>query len=329
MPLPAPSLSAFGKLPTHGDFVRHQAGSDAVRALDEWLQHGLFFAQAQRSPRLEEAYGEAPALAFLFRRDVRHAPLLGVLRPSRDSAGRRFPFVIVRELGPGEPSGWDLVLREANYLQEAADLLAAICAGEFGHREVGAQVEERIGARALGAGRVDRSYHEQTSLRAFGEAVWDYFEDSRKYLLFSNLLDLFGRRADAAPNAAGRGAGLRFPLDPSAPIPSAAFWLEAVCRLGASSLEEASYFFTLGGGAGARGAGEERAPADHLVLFLQPPPPKVFAELLALAPPGDRVWDLETIGREHAADAALSIPPRYGMLLEDGQLSLDGFLNRL
>lgn len=82
------SVGAFGKIPSQGDFVRIQCGTAAAAALDRWLEEGVDLVR-----RADAQLPEAPA-QFLFRAPGVREVLLGVLAPSRDAVGRRFPLAI-------------------------------------------------------------------------------------------------------------------------------------------------------------------------------------------------------------------------------------------
>jgi type VI secretion system ImpM family protein len=44
------SAGCFGKLPIHGDFIRHNVGPE-VDKLDEWLQGGIVSSRTGRGAR--------------------------------------------------------------------------------------------------------------------------------------------------------------------------------------------------------------------------------------------------------------------------------------
>lgn len=315
------TVSGFGKLPTHGDFVRHNAGGSAVRALDEWLQRGLYFAQTQRSVSFEQDYDDAPTSGFLFDTGGED-PLVGVMQTSRDKAGRQFPFVIARPwLKQAQESDVTRVPVDFEaFSARAASVGRAIAGGEVGHRDVASFLEQLDGEaidRSAGASSYSR-YLERTTLEDLGRSVWDYFEDSRKYVLFKNLTDTFCEGGAAT----SLEIGLRFPLDNSAAAPCASFWLELCQRLMQVPFGTVTYFWTLNAPTGDTEPGS-------LLLFLQPPRPYTLGDVLAFDPPSERVWDLQESGDRPAAMAALAIPPRIGAMLEDDRLSLRDFLAQL
>lgn len=84
----APRLGCFGKVPSYGDFVSFNAESDDASALATWLEEGV--ASSPGAP----AAAHDQYLQFVWRPRASRRALIGVLWPSADAAGRRFPFVL-------------------------------------------------------------------------------------------------------------------------------------------------------------------------------------------------------------------------------------------
>ena len=96
---PAPPggvVSLFGKLPQKRDFVRICHDSPEALALDRWLAGAL-------GDLAEHALGFDESLRFVFAQPDRK--LVGVLRPSRDRAGRRYPVAIFTALAGSDIPG--------------------------------------------------------------------------------------------------------------------------------------------------------------------------------------------------------------------------------
>jgi type VI secretion system protein ImpM len=86
---PASSLiGVFGKLPSTGDFVAHNAAQPVTRGFVEWLEREVD-GLAARGGQLPPA-----TVRFLYRDPSGTGACLGVLLRSRDSVGRTFPFSI-------------------------------------------------------------------------------------------------------------------------------------------------------------------------------------------------------------------------------------------
>lgn len=89
------SVGLYGKHPGFGDFLTAGLDVAAQQALENWL--------GQVMPQIRDGWGEhwgpafdaSPVIRFWFGGDVIGAagPLCGVIAPSRDKVGRRFPLI--------------------------------------------------------------------------------------------------------------------------------------------------------------------------------------------------------------------------------------------
>jgi type VI secretion system ImpM family protein len=94
-------LGALGKLPGHGDFLRSRARGPGFEAFDAFMTANIEWAEARTESTWTQAYPRAAVHAFAFRvAEQRDALLTGAIVPSRDRAGRRFPFVVAAEAEP-------------------------------------------------------------------------------------------------------------------------------------------------------------------------------------------------------------------------------------
>jgi len=85
------SFSIYGKLPNRADFVRVNANHPVLMELDELIQHA--FERLTSEGEWHQSYDHGAAVEFQYvSRDLRYI-LIGVLKPSRDEAGRRYPFI--------------------------------------------------------------------------------------------------------------------------------------------------------------------------------------------------------------------------------------------
>jgi len=96
----------FGKLPTHGDFVRSGLPEDTVAAWDSWVRAGLAASREALGERWLAAFLEAPVWRFRLAPGLAGAAgLVGVVAPSVDRAGRYFPLMLGATMArPPEPS---------------------------------------------------------------------------------------------------------------------------------------------------------------------------------------------------------------------------------
>lgn len=106
---------AFGKLPSHGDFVSRGLAPAERDAWDAFASDGLAKAQAALGPQFEEAYAAAPPWRFAFGPGPFGAGWrAGAFAPSVDRAGRRFPLIVGL-------SGPELVGVDVRAVAEAAE----------------------------------------------------------------------------------------------------------------------------------------------------------------------------------------------------------------
>lgn len=91
------AVGLYGKHPDADDFLRLNAGSPELRALDEWLSGALATAERQIAG-WDATFSAAPAVSFIFDwGESKDTCLLGTLAPSKDRIGRRFPLVLFAE----------------------------------------------------------------------------------------------------------------------------------------------------------------------------------------------------------------------------------------
>lgn len=93
--LNAPSAFAFGKLPTHGDFVARGVSGADRDAWDSWASTGLEDARTVLGPEFEARHDGAPPIRFSFGPGpFGQGWRTGAFAPSIDTAGRRFIILL-------------------------------------------------------------------------------------------------------------------------------------------------------------------------------------------------------------------------------------------
>ena len=85
-------LSCFGKLPSYGDFISLNSDGPGAQRLSRWLQEGVS-TQRTGLPGPRDQYHH-----FVWPVRGSRKTLIGVMWPSADAAGRRFPFAVFSEL---------------------------------------------------------------------------------------------------------------------------------------------------------------------------------------------------------------------------------------
>ena len=93
---PIMDIGLYGKLPTHGDFLRRRVADDFVAAWDPWLQHCIAESRAVLGEQWLSIYLTSPVWRFALGPHVcGAAPTAGLLVPSVDRVGRYFPLTLV------------------------------------------------------------------------------------------------------------------------------------------------------------------------------------------------------------------------------------------
>jgi type VI secretion system protein ImpM len=89
----------YGKLPSHGDFLRRRVTDAFVDAWDAWLRECLAASRVALGARWLDVYLTSPAWRFVCAPGAcGPAPVVGLLAPSVDQVGRYFPLTLVAEL---------------------------------------------------------------------------------------------------------------------------------------------------------------------------------------------------------------------------------------
>jgi type VI secretion system protein ImpM len=91
----------YGKLPSHGDFLRRRVSDAFIGVWDSWLQECIAASRAILGDRWLDVYLTSPAWRFACAAGTfGTAPVIGVMVPSVDRVGRYFHLTVVAELPP-------------------------------------------------------------------------------------------------------------------------------------------------------------------------------------------------------------------------------------
>ena len=88
-------FGAFGKLPSMGDFLRHNLPSGFVQTWDTWLQAGMLNLRETMAERWADAYMSAPIWRFTLPAGFAGAQAVsGIMMASVDRVGRQYPLTL-------------------------------------------------------------------------------------------------------------------------------------------------------------------------------------------------------------------------------------------
>ena len=93
------AVGLYGKLPSHGDFLRRRTSDAFVDAWDAWLQACVAASRADLGDRWLDVYLTSPAWRFACAAQAcGPVPVIGLMVPSVDRVGRYFPLTLVADI---------------------------------------------------------------------------------------------------------------------------------------------------------------------------------------------------------------------------------------
>jgi len=305
--------SCFGKLPLHGDFIRHRASGEPFNRLDRWIQEGMFRAAEKLGEEAwRAAYVATPPLRFIVRYPGASTYAVGVLVPGQDKVGRLFPFLafttVEHKALRKQPALLPLLLDD--FLARAEELATQGWRDVDGLAELKARVDALAGdADPKATGRALDDYLGRTTT----DALWQSgFEGpaERRELALMNFHGLVGPRSKP-----------RFVLWlPPAPSPELiAFWLDALSSLRGRDAFPCLTFWSAAAGAEA---------ARGLRFLLAEPVPSHFVPVLMPDRDPEGACDLSREGLE-SPGLLEKARAACGPLTADGGLSLTDLVRRL
>lgn len=293
-----PALALFGKLHGHGDFVHAGNTGPAVLEMREWVEGGV--ARAASHPGFAAQFDKGTAFAFVYRSTAAEGRcFVGVMTPSRDAVGRRFPLVVgldveaepYRSFPHLPPLAFGAVL-QALYEQ----MQEGVRAGEV---KVLLERLERTGAASVSAVIEEARAYTEWSQRASVASAFTWIHDpfeadglDRTLAFIRSATGPFRGQARAPTPVA-----LRFPLG-AAGSGGAALWLDVVRRIAEWSQMVPTYFWSVS------------SRRTDLVVQLGMTPPSTFGELWAPRADSEHLCDLTApLGLAPPEEEALRVDP--------------------
>jgi len=315
-------IGFFGKLPAYPDFVRQNAGSPLARALDTWIHEGVAQMNVQGGDDWKTRFDAAVPKNFLFHVDDPSKLLVGVLVPSRDKSGRRYPFSIFANAASGKNG------QQVHLMPEAFGVFLKAAGRMLG--DLNSAAEEVRSGKVSALATVlpqnlyecDRRYTRLLEIQKMADfwtgAVGD-FAGPAKYLIMRNLLSalLPLREKDLR----------KFELCLTVPIAAQAVaqgfqiavWLAIVRLLLKLPTSSIVAFWDV----------EKTSSRAQLYLLFRPPGPRYLAGLLHPEAAGNLIWDMATLKAEQMQQAKAQLPPGLAALLDDAELTSGAFLHAL
>lgn len=109
-------FGAFGKMPALGDFFQLNTPPGFVRVWDDWLQGAMMAAADAGGAHWDDQYMSAPIWRFTLSPGLAGAAkVIGILMPSVDRVGRRFPLALMAPIDGDGPMTLDHLAEEDTF----------------------------------------------------------------------------------------------------------------------------------------------------------------------------------------------------------------------
>ncbi len=166
------SFGAFGKIPGVGDFLRFGLGASFVRTWDDWVQRTMLTLAEALGQGWDAAYMSAPIWRFsLPPGQAGDQGACGILMPSVDRVGRRYPLTLVAEHMVQSPA----LVHAANQtnFERLERIALTMLEDDSSKAELEAELEALTLDRPLPGAPVSLPYHDTIPLdqRAMAETL--------------------------------------------------------------------------------------------------------------------------------------------------------------
>lgn len=120
----------YGKLPSHGDFLRRRVSDAFVEVWDGWLQASVAASRAALGVRWLDIYLTSPVWRFACASGAcGPSPVIGLMVPSVDRVGRYFPLALIAEMAR-DVSPITAALESASFFERAEQLMVDALASD-------------------------------------------------------------------------------------------------------------------------------------------------------------------------------------------------------
>lgn len=117
------TISYYGKLPSHGDFISQQAPRSFTSVWDNWLQDSMLAWRNQLPEGWVADYMTMKSYRFILSSGIAGEVIwCGILLPSRDKSGRLFPFTACIPLSAEQTTPIDLFSSHHAWLEKLDQL---------------------------------------------------------------------------------------------------------------------------------------------------------------------------------------------------------------
>jgi type VI secretion system ImpM family protein len=313
----------YGKLPAFGDFVRYNAAGPEFRAFDTWLQEGIYMSRKRLPPMNDPPVDNRQVYYFCMYFTDSPNYITGLLKPSRDKVGRKYPFIVAHiahestirpDSRPVLPVMYRSFYREADAFAEraASETASGALAEGLHHLESytsfdGEALEEY------------NSYLRTTTINNFFTSLWGNDSSDKQPLLMKNFREV--RRSIAGRPTQTAGFGFRFPLQtgPAGSFITESLWIESFFSMLNTRNMRPFVFW------------ETHSPSlpSNLFLFLRLPSPDVWTHMIHPEVTGDLIFRMDTDNFPGGSSASDTFSPHHYGGIISGDASLEMLLQKV
>lgn len=314
-------VAVFGKTPRMGDFLRVGSGGPAGEALEQWVEQGLGLAEAKRGSAWPGIYSAGATYAFVFRpprASASRETLVGVIKPSVDAVGRRFPLVVYAPVMPRPSVPWPHILPIAlgDFYDAAATLLME-ADSVTGIADMQTALRRVPTPHLADADRSAQEYEAWSTTTPLGHA-WSVVYGGDQAMSVPRAVHTISEavapfRGEESP---ATKLGLRLPLGPGG-IAAASFWLDTVRRLARSPAEVRTCFWCFDGASGCA------------IVQLGDTPASTLGELWSPDANSDYLCNLTIPASVDVGRFLNKLPPHVAEALQSPNALVRDFLDRL
>jgi type VI secretion system protein ImpM len=303
----------YGKLPVSSEFIRCQASGAEIDQLDQWIREGMYHAKSSLGPPWSQEFTQGDHWAFLYLPRDQSRFLIGLLKPSRDKAGREFPFLIylVLEKQQFADTPWSAPMHFNEFFKQGQRLLSNIDT-EVDLNRLQLRLQTLLPVDESGTASAEARYHEELRRRRMRDHwtdVFGEFDNPQKHEVLTSLL-----QSRLGPNlSTDEPWQAKFPLLLSCKHETydLPFWIDLTSQASGHHLDTGILFWN-------------RSPLKVKPLLLVTHERPASKLLLYLIHP--EFFPQEGTGHE---DVQSSFAQGACALLDDGEITLEAFLHRV
>jgi type VI secretion system protein ImpM len=317
------SLGCFGKLPIHADFIQYNADGSEVRGLDQWFQEGIHLVKTRFNQGWAQDFLGGGTWNFVFQPKNGDRFLVGTYLPSQDKGGRQYPFFLFLQIDWKRfsvPTYFIAVLFSA-FLDKSREVIQTGWM-EKDPKGFFSLAEERllpVEPKGESFEKAYREWLEKESTRHFWTNLLGDFGHPKKYRVAQNLIELLQPLRQQALDRFG--LGIKFPLIPGDQYDNydIALWFELMNRVLRQENQPPAYFWNR----------KSNKAEPGMVTFLRRPTAKNLLFLIRPSVTDDSLYDLASEHSGAEEQAIREIPENRRSLLDQGDVSLSMFLEKV